>query len=134
VKAFLADTSALLYASESSGRLGRESRRIFDELAAGSAALRLWASTTSLYEAWLLERGGKIRLSLSLGLWHRRVESAGVGFLPIVPEDVLEARALDWDHRDAHDRLIVATALRLGVPLVTNDRAIRDWNGVATVW
>lgn len=134
MKTYLVDTNALLFAGEAPGKLGRHARRVFDDLSAGSSALQVFASAISLYEAWLLERACKIRLSLSLGLWHRRVESAGITFVPVLPEDVLGARALSWDHQDSHDRLIVATALRLGAEIVTSDRAIREWGGISTVW
>ena len=36
--------------------------------------------------------------------------------------------------RDPADRLIVATAIENGVPLVTKDKRIRDANIVQTIW
>ncbi len=40
---------------------------------------------------------------------------------------------LDWDHQDPADRTIVATAELFGVPLVSNDEAIRAYYP-KTVW
>jgi PIN domain nuclease of toxin-antitoxin system len=48
--------------------------------------------------------------------------------------DVLAAGELDWDHEDVFDRLIVACALRLDLPLITGDAAITDWAGVRIHW
>jgi hypothetical protein len=48
--------------------------------------------------------------------------------------DVLRARELDWSHREMSDRMIVASALRLDLPLVTADRAIAEWGGVEVIW
>jgi len=42
--------------------------------------------------------------------------------------------SLDWEHRDPADRVIVATALQQGVPLLTKDAAIRGFPGVQCVW
>ena len=36
-------------------------------------------------------------------------------------------------HKDPADRLIVASCLKLGAPLVTLDRRIRDWGYIQTV-
>jgi len=41
--------------------------------------------------------------------------------------------SLDWDHKDPADRTIVATAALLGIPIVTSDKAIRDYYS-RTVW
>lgn len=37
-------------------------------------------------------------------------------------------------HRDPADRLIVATAMELGAPLVTKDAHIQAFGGVETIW
>jgi PIN domain nuclease of toxin-antitoxin system len=48
--------------------------------------------------------------------------------------DVFAAYELDWQHSDPYDRLIVATARRLELPLITGDQAITDWGGVEVCW
>jgi hypothetical protein len=53
---------------------------------------------------------------------------------PVVIEDVFRARALAWDHPDFFDRMIVATTLRLELPLVTADVAITELGLVKTRW
>lgn len=47
---------------------------------------------------------------------------------PLHPEVSLESCRLEDFHGDPADRLIVATALVLGVPLITADRQITAWN------
>ncbi len=37
-------------------------------------------------------------------------------------------------HGDPADRLIVATASTLGVPLVTGDKKLQAYRGVKTIW
>ncbi|HEV2845207.1 MAG TPA: PIN domain-containing protein, partial [Thermoanaerobaculia bacterium] len=41
---------------------------------------------------------------------------------------------LEGFHGDPADRLIVATAIETGVPLVTRDRQIRDFGRVDVLW
>jgi PIN domain nuclease of toxin-antitoxin system len=50
---------------------------------------------------------------------------------PILPTDAEEAGNLAWAHNDPFDRLLVAQAMRLGFVLLTADRSIQAFNGVA---
>jgi predicted nucleic acid-binding protein len=52
---------------------------------------------------------------------------------PLLPEDVDEARALAG-LRDAFDRMIAGTALRLGLPLLTRDEAMTQLTRLRTWW
>ncbi len=48
--------------------------------------------------------------------------------LSILPVDLAiwrQGLALEWDHRDSADRIIVATAMQHQATLVSSDRAIR---------
>lgn len=49
------------------------------------------------------------------------MDMQGVRPAVVTPEIALIAGSLDWPHRDPFDRMIAATALRLGLPLVTAD-------------
>src|SRR5438128_511620 len=67
---------------------------------------------------------------------ERSLEQPGVG-LALAPLDLEVARAVGRipreDVPDMPDRIIAATALRLGVPLVTRDGRIRA-SQVETIW
>jgi PIN domain nuclease of toxin-antitoxin system len=133
MKAYLLDTQPLiLRASGQSSKIGPKARRVLSAQEAGAATLHV--TSVSLLELWLAERKGRLGSSDSLGLLQTRLESAGFVIEAMQPSDVMAARSLTWDHTDAFDRIIVATALRLNVPLLTGDRAIRDWGGVDTIW
>jgi PIN domain nuclease of toxin-antitoxin system len=59
----------------------------------------------------------------------------GVTVQPLDPGDALESTLLPGQfHRDPADRILIALARRLDVPLVTSDRAIRRYRHVRTVW
>jgi len=46
----------------------------------------------------------------------------------------LRSLALPWEHGDPADRVIVATALLLGLPILTKDQPIRDFKGIRSIW
>jgi len=54
--------------------------------------------------------------------------------LPILPVDAQQAGNLAWQHNDPFDRLLVAQAMRLGFALLTADRSVRAFGGVAQIW
>lgn len=54
--------------------------------------------------------------------------------VPITPEIALLSRSPLFLHGDPADRLIGATALQLGVPLITADAKLRALEGLETVW
>ena len=60
--------------------------------------------------------------------WIRENLQPPVRLEPLHPEISLESCRLQDFHGDPADRLIVATALVLGVPLITADRQIIGWN------
>jgi PIN domain nuclease of toxin-antitoxin system len=54
--------------------------------------------------------------------------------LPITPEIALLSRSDRFRHGDPADRLIGATALQLGAPLITADSQLRALPELDTVW
>ena len=93
------------------------------------------ASAISIWELGLKIRQGKVDMGIGIDEFARRLEKSGV--VELVPVDTttwLRSLALDWDHRDPADRVIVATALLLDLPILTKDQPIRDFPGVKTIW
>ncbi len=59
----------------------------------------------------------------------------GITVQRLDPRDALGSTLLPGRfHRDPADRILIALARRLEVPLVTSDRAIRRYQHVQTVW
>jgi len=83
-------------------------------------------SGISLWEAAMLDAGGRVRLLPDCGSWlHEATESLGVRVLPITTEIACACVALpDGFPRDPADRIIAATALHANAELITADRGI----------
>jgi PIN domain nuclease of toxin-antitoxin system len=126
---YLLDTHAVLWIAESSARLSPRIRalaRSHESDAFGIAAI-------SLLEIARKARDGQISLAPDPAEW---LEDLGHRFQvwPITPQIAWRSVNLEWSHKDPADRLIVATALEHKLTLVTHDKEISRWGGVAVLW
>ncbi len=58
----------------------------------------------------------------------------GATSLPVTHTHTLQAGLLDWDHRDPFDRLLAATAIMEGLPIVSKDQVFDDLPDVTRIW
>jgi PIN domain nuclease of toxin-antitoxin system len=94
-----------------------------------------YASSISIWELGIKVTRGKLDMGIGIEELVRRIErSAAVELVPVDTTVWLRSLALDWDHRDPADRVIVATALLRGVPLLTKDESLHAFAGVETLW
>ena len=128
----LLDTHVWLWWLLGSDRLPAKERTALNGLGS-RGAVRLAA--VSLWEAQMLHARRRLTLDRPFDIWIR--DAAAGGVVQIVPLDVEVVIALDRlpaaFHGDPADRLIVATARALDIPLATHDRAIRRTRAV-TLW
>ncbi len=94
----------------------------------------LYVPAPVVAETWFNAKRGVIRLETTLARWWQRIMNPQLCFEPLFAEDVFTAAELNWRHQDVQDRLIVATAMRLDVPLITADAEITDWGGIPVLW
>jgi PIN domain nuclease of toxin-antitoxin system len=96
---------------------------------------RLWLSAISAWEVALLVQRGRLVLRYPVREWIARSEAlAGLRFLPVDTGIAIRSVELSDLHPDPADRLIVASAERLGATLVTKDERLRAYPGVTTLW
>ena len=93
-------------------------------------------SSISAWEIAMLVERGKLVLSMDVGSWLSTVAQIdAVHFLPVDVEVATKSVDLPGDfHKDPADRIIVATARKLAIPLVTKDDKIRAYAHVKTIW
>ncbi len=93
-------------------------------------------SSISAWEISMLINKGRLILSMDVESWLDEVTQIdGVRFMPVNNEISIKSTMLPGEfHKDPADRMIIATARKLAVPLVTADEKIRKYEHVKTVW
>lgn len=93
-------------------------------------------SSISAWEIAMLVQRERLVLSMDVGSWLSTVaQIESVRILPVDVEVATKSVELPGEfHKDPADRMIVATARKLAVPLVTKDDKIRAYAHVKTIW
>lgn len=132
MSAALLDTHAWIWWVDDPDRLGVDAARV---IASAIASDGLVISAISAWEVALLVKRGRLELDRDVTSWIAGTERVPyVRFAPIEQRVAVGSVLLDGLHDDPADRIIVATALDLGVPLITADRRLRDYQAVTSVW
>jgi len=119
--ALLLDTHIVLWLGTGDTRLRRETRDLIDACWTGRGTI--YISAVTAWEIALLVHSGRLELDLPAAAWMTRfLARPGVIAVPLNMKAATGAYALDGlDHRDPADRMLIATAVDLGCPLVTYD-------------
>jgi PIN domain nuclease of toxin-antitoxin system len=127
----LLDTHALLWWALDPAQLSPRAVEVLDDVERRGG----FASSISIWELGVKAQRGKLELGTSIEkLTHRIERHSAVELLPVDTATWLASLALEWDHRDPADRVIVATAVMHGLSILTKDDVIRRYPGVTSVW
>lgn len=118
----VADTHALLWWLGDRDRLSAKAFRTLD----GAASIVV--ASVSFWEVGMLATKGRIVLDRPIERWtHDLLASGEVIDVPLSATVAAAAATLEQFHGDPADRCIVATAVALGIPVVSKDRIVRNW-------
>jgi len=86
----------------------------------------LLVSVISIWEIGMLEAKGRIELSMPADEWVKRaLATPGLALAPLTPEIALDGSRLPGQlHGDPADRILVATARRMGARILTKDQRL----------
>ena len=96
----------------------------------------LLVSTISVWEVAVKSSIGKLTLPLPIDEWYKLAQTqTGITIEPLSPLDAIASTQLPGNfHKDPADRILVAIARRYGIPLVTCDAKILNYQYVQTIW
>lgn len=89
---------------------------------------RAVVSAISVWEVAMLVQKGRLDLAPDIETWISNNLKRPVELEPITPAICIASSRLAEFHGDPADRLIVSTAMTLGLPLMTADKKIIEWN------
>ncbi len=116
------DTCALIWWSLDPDQLSDQAKLVCDEMEIEKNGL---VASISLWEIAIKIKNKKLDLGVSLTTYIETLQKSDV--IKIVPIDEnlwLESVALEWDHKDPADRVIVALAKKYQANLITADKTI----------
>lgn len=125
----LLDTHAALFAWIEPGRLSERTRDIIR-----NPSNQLFFSQASTIEITLKHKIGKLEFPELPGTYvTSRVQRFSFTYIPIEDEDIYGMTSLPSPHKDPFDWLLLATARRLKVPLISRDMEFENYP-VEIIW
>lgn len=127
------DTHAWVWWVSGSTPLSPKVRRLIGD---GVQQNAIYLSSISIWEVAQLANRGRLQLTMGVADWVAKSEALPfVHFVPVDNTIALKSVQLpDPLHSDPADRIIIATALTLGFPLVTRDEKIARYPHIRTIW
>jgi len=127
------DTHVWVWFVSNPEMLSRKARASVDQAMQEKGIL---ISSISAWEVALLNANNRLQLTMDVADWITKSES--LPFIRFVPVDnsiaIKSVNLMQPLHNDPADRIIIATALKAGVPVVTKDKKILNYPHVKTIW
>ena len=127
------DTHALVWWVTGDAALSKKARQTIEKELQDGAII---VSSISAWEIAMLVERDRLVLSMDVDSWLATVAQIdAIRFVDVDLEIATKSVSLPGDfHKDPADRMIVATARKFAVPLVTKDEKIHAYAHVKTVW
>ncbi len=134
IRALVTDTHPLLhYFCNSKKKLSKKVRLAFEDAVIQQTTM-IYVPAVVLWETSLLLQKGNVKLTMSFAEWVSKLFGyRTIISLPLDEKTVVECHHLKF-HNDPFDQAIVAAALQLDLPLITNDRLIHHHQPCKVFW
>lgn len=128
------DTHVLVWWVSGNDSLSAKAKASIQKALSGDG--EVYISSITAWEIAMLVEKGRLALSMDVESWLDEVSNIdGVRFLSVDNEIAIKSAVLPGVfHKDPADRIIVATARKLALPLITADEKILRYEHVKTIW
>jgi PIN domain nuclease of toxin-antitoxin system len=126
---YLADTVTVIRHFSRQGKLGAKAKSILEAVDANKD--RLFISFFSFFEIMYSFEKNRIDLSPE-DAYRKIIKSSNYKIVPFDMDIVKQAKKTHG--LELHDRIIVASALYLNLPLITCDQSIMESGIIETIW
>ncbi len=125
----LLDTHAWVWSIDDEPRLTNKAVQAIE------SADSIFVSPITLFEICQKVRIGKWpEMDRHVGQLQDFLAMQSIALAPTTADIAIQAGLLNWSHRDPFDRLIAATALVMGMDLISADTAFDSLPGLRRVW
>jgi PIN domain nuclease of toxin-antitoxin system len=127
------DTHAWIWFISNPENLSKQAEKAVNKAVKDKSVL---ISSISAWELALLVKKKRLKLTLEVTDWIAKSERLPfMQFVPVTNSIAVKSVNLPTLlHPDPADRIIIATALSAGAPLITKDRKLLDYSPVKTIW
>lgn len=126
---YLLDTVSLVRYLSNTGKISTKVKNIFDKAEKNQCSF--FISTISFMEILYLSE--KNRIPITLKETVEKIQLSTIyEVVDLSTEIILTAQTVDF--YELHDRLILATAKYLGVPIISSDTKFNNVESIQTIW
>lgn len=127
------DTHAWIWFVNDPRQLSKRARKAIAE---AMPTRSIYISSISAWEVALLAATGRVELTIDAQDWIAKSEALPFfNFVPVDNAIFLRSVFLPGPlHADPADRVIIATAVMKGFPVITKDEKIRKYSRVKSIW
>jgi PIN domain nuclease of toxin-antitoxin system len=127
------DTHAWIWFTSKPEALSKTAQKALD---AAVKEKNVFVSSISVWEVAHLVNKKRLKLSMDVTDWVAKSESLPfIQFIPVSNSIAVKSVNLPKPlYPDPADRIIIATALSIGAPLITKDKKISDYAPIKTIW
>jgi PIN domain nuclease of toxin-antitoxin system len=127
------DTHAWIWFISNPKLLSKKAKKAIDDAMKENGVM---ISSISVWEVALLAAKNRLKLTLDITDWVAKSKILPfIQFIPVSNAIAIKSINLPQPlHPDPADRIIIASALSAGTPLVTKDKKILDYPAVKTIW
>ena len=126
---YLLDTVTMVRHFSNSGTIGKSAAKILDNFPNSDDEFAI--SIVSLMEIMYLSEKNRINIDLNNTI-DLLIQTSGYRIIDLITEIILSAQSIQF--YELHDRMILATAKWLGIPIISSDRKFNSVEGIEVIW